>query len=310
MTLPSSGPAREASQVTHFHVSPEESRPVDWKQYEHEIYQHFVTTFPSAQVTKDMQVMGRHSQVERQVDVLIEDAIAGFRLRIAVDAKHRNKRIDVTDVEAFIGYCADIGASKGVLISLKGYTPAAANRAHHDDSDIELDVLNFSELKQFQAFAAFPYAGDNGVVLTAPFGWVIDGTKRKEGVATIYQRGYDLKAACLANEWMYCNFWAKDSTASSLGKLIKHQEAYLRADFPTAKITYLNSPKRESSETTIRCFVEKTYPATEYTGFIEFKDFIFFCVLFSPPELANRNVRKLEHVLRTVMPIKVSQNAA
>jgi hypothetical protein len=44
---------------------------VDWKQYEDEIYQHFVTAFPSAQVTKDRQVMGRHSQVERQVDVLI-----------------------------------------------------------------------------------------------------------------------------------------------------------------------------------------------------------------------------------------------
>jgi hypothetical protein len=165
------------------------------------------------------------------------------------------------------------------------------------------------ELKQFQAFAAFPYAGDNGVLLTAPFGWVVDGTNRKEGVATLYQRGYDLKAAYHAKEWMYVNFWAKDSTASSLGELIKHQEAYLRADFPTAKITYLNSPKRKSSETMIRCFVEQTYPATEYTGFVEFKDFIFFCVLFSPPELANRNVRKLEHVLRTVMPIKVSQNA-
>ncbi len=283
---------------------------MDWKQYEDEIYQHFVTTFPSAQVMKDTQVMGRHSHVERQVDVLIEDTIAGFHLRIAVDAKLRNKRIDVTDVEAFIGYCVDIGASKGVLISLKGYTPAAANRAHHDNSDIELDVLNFSDLKQFQAFAAFPYAGDDGIFLTAPFGWVIDGAKRNEGVATLYQRGYDLKAACLAKEWMYVNFWAKDSTASSLGELIKHQEAYLRADFPTAKIKYLIGPKRNLGETIIRCFVEKTYPATEYTGFVEFKDFIFFTVMFSPPELANRNVRKLEHVLRTVMPIKVSQNAA
>jgi GNAT superfamily N-acetyltransferase len=108
---------------------------VDWKQYEEEIYQHFITTFPSAQVTQDTQVLGRYSQVERQIDVLIEGTIAGFHLRIVVDAKHRNKRIDVTDVEAFIGYCADIGASKGVLISLNGYTPAAASRAHHDDSE-------------------------------------------------------------------------------------------------------------------------------------------------------------------------------
>jgi hypothetical protein len=280
---------------------------VDWKQYEDEIYEYFITTFPSAQVTKDTQIMGRHSQVERQVDVLIEDTIAGFRLRIAVDAKHRKKKIDVTDVEAFIGYCADIGASKGVLISLKGYTPAAARRAHNDESDIELDVLNFSELKQFQAFGAFPYAGDNGVFLAAPFGWVIDGTKRDDSVATLYQRGYDLLAADRANEWMYVNFWAKDSTALSLDELIKHQEKYLRVEFPAAEITYLKGPKTVSGETKIRCLIEKTYPAPEYTGFIEFEDFIFFCVMYSPPELANRNLRKLEHVLRSAVPIKVSQ---
>jgi hypothetical protein len=35
------------------------------------------------------------------------------------------------------------------MVSLNGYTKAAANRAHHDDSDIELDVLPFGELKLF-----------------------------------------------------------------------------------------------------------------------------------------------------------------
>ena len=78
-----------------------------------------------------------------------------------------------------MGFCSDIGAHKGVMVSLNGYTKAAANRAHHDDSDIELDVLPFGELKLFQAFGALPYAGGYGVALPAPFGWIIDALPQR-----------------------------------------------------------------------------------------------------------------------------------
>lgn len=282
---------------------------MDWRQYEDEIFQHFVEAFPNAQISKNIYLTGRYSQVQRQIDVLIEDQIAGFHMRIVVDGKFRNKCIDVTDVEAFIGYCADIGASKGVLISLEGYTPAAANRAHADDSDIELDVLNFSELAQFQAFGALPYSGEHGVFLNAPFGWVIDGAKKDGFVAALYQRGYDLKSAAAANEWMYINFWVKDQRCNDLEALINKQGEDLLSHFPKAKITYQVGPKRKSGETKVRCFMEESYPAIEYTGFVEFDDFIFFCVLFTPPQFANRNIRKLEHILRTVVPLKVRKNA-
>lgn len=281
---------------------------MNWKQYEDEIFEYFKNTYPSAQVSRDAHLTGRFSLVERQVDVLIEDSIAGFRLRIVVDAKFRGKRIDVTDVEAFIGYCLDIGASKGVLIAQNGYTPAAINRAHLDDTDIELDVLNFEELKQFQAFGAFPFAGDNGVFITAPFGWIIDGAQRTGAIATLYQRGYDLDKAGRAKEWMYINFWSKDEIAPNLQALLDYQESYLKADYPNAKISLMHGPKRATGETQIRCFEEPSYPSTEYTGFIEFDAFIFFCVLFTPRELANRNLRKLDHILRTAMQIHFSSD--
>jgi len=283
---------------------------VDWKLYEEEIYQHFAEEFPSAHIVRDARIIGRYSKVERQIDVLIEGSIAGFHFRIAVDAKHRNRPVDVTDVEAFIGLCADVNASKGVLISLKGHSHAATSRAYNDDSSIELDVLNFSELKQFQAHAALPFAGDNGVFLMAPFGWIVDGTKIGGAVATLYQRGYDLNKAGRAKEWMYVNFWAKDATASTLDALIKHQDDGMLKDFPGAIITYQEGPRREMGTTKIRYVIEQSYPAHEYTGFVEFDQFIFFCVLFTPPELAARNLRKLEYVLSTVMPFGVKRAAA
>jgi hypothetical protein len=283
---------------------------VDWKLYEEEIYQHFAEEFPSACIVRDARIIGRYSKVERQVDVLIEGTIAGFRLRIAIDAKHRSRRIDVTDVEAFIGFCADIDASKGVLISLKGHSQAATNRAYNDDSSIELDVLNFSDLKLFHSHAALPYAGSHGVFLMAPFGWIVDGTMRKDAVATLYQRGYDLDKAGRAKEWMYVNFWAKDATVPTLDALIKHQDEGILKDFPSAKVTYQEGPRREKGATKIRWMIEQSYPAHEYTGFVEFEHFIFFCVLFTPPELASRNLRKLEYILSTVMPFGVKHATA
>lgn len=280
---------------------------MDWKQYEDEIFGHFRQEFPNAQITADGKVTGRYSKVERQVDVLVDDTLAGFALRIAIDAKHRGRPIDVVDVESFIGFCADVSANKGLMISLSGFTTAAVNRAHYDDSDIELDVLNFAELKQFQGFGAVPYAGKVGVLIPAPFGWVIDGTRREGAVATLYQRGRDLNEAGQAREWMYINFWTKDEKASSLEGLIEYQESHLRTKFPKADISYKDGPKRERDRTKVRRFVEESYPALEYTGFVEFDEFIFFCVLFTPAEFEKRNLRKLDYVLRSVLPIHVKQ---
>jgi Restriction endonuclease len=279
-----------------------------WKQYEDEIFDHFRNEFPSARIVRDVRVPGRFSQVERQVDILIDDTVAGFDVRIAIDAKHHNKRLDVTDVEAFLGFCNDIDAHKGVLISLMGYTKAATNRAHYDESDIELDVLNFAELKRFQAFSALAYAGGHGVVLPAPFGWIVDGKRQLDGsVATLYQRGYDLKQAQQAHEWMYVNFWIKKDDVTTLEILLAHQESYLLTKFSEAKITYLDGPARKVGVTKIRRFEEKTYPVPEYTGFVVFDEFIFFCVMFTPPEFANRNLRKLNYILRSVIPFRLKE---
>ena len=199
-------------------------------------------------------------------------------------------------------FCSDIGAHKGVMVSLNGYTKAAANRAHHDDSDIELDVLPFGELKLFQAFGALPYAGGYGVVLPAPFGWIIDGSRPKGHIAALYQRGLDLEQAQRVNEWMYVNFLIREGEVNTLEKLLVQQESYMLSHYPQAKIDYRDGPERKYGITRIRCFEEKSYPAPEYTGFVEFDQFIFFCVMYTPREFLNRNLRKLNAILKAVVP--------
>ncbi|MCZ7624753.1 MAG: restriction endonuclease [Candidatus Methylomirabilis sp.] len=132
---------------------------MDWKQYEKEISDYFRSEYPDATVIPDAKIKGKYSKIERQIDLLIEGEMAEFRFRAVVDGKYRNTKIDVNDVEAFMGLARDVEADKGVMISTEGYSSAAMNRAYYDDSGIELDVLNFKEPEPVSCFWCNPLLG-------------------------------------------------------------------------------------------------------------------------------------------------------
>ena len=194
---------------------------------------------------------------------------------------------------------------------MEGYTPATVNRAHNDDLDIILDVLNMEELKAFQGFAAFPYSGDRGVSITAPFGWIVDAAQRPGMVATLYERGLSFEEAVRNNEFMYVTFWDKrNDKVNSLDALLKYQEGYMLAGSPDAEILLLERARnrRAGAETLIRRFKKRTYPTPEYTGFVDFENFIFMCVLFTPEHMERKNLRKLRFVIGDAFPITVTHD--
>lgn len=278
---------------------------MNWKDYEKDIYQQFKDMYPKAEITYDAKVLGRYSKVERQVDILIEDYAAGESITIMVDAKFFGKNIDVKDVESFIGMMQDIGADKGLLITQKGYSKAAISRAHNDPARIELDILNFDELKKFQAFSALPYSGKHGVILPAPFGWVIDAGVRDGALAALYQRGLTVKEARERSEWMYLNIFSKDKNIQDMDSFLKFHETNILKEFPEAKISYQKTAKRDKYKTLIRTIEINEYPTIEYTGFVDFGDSIFFCVLFTPEKLKEKNIKKLRHIISKVLPFNV-----
>jgi tetratricopeptide (TPR) repeat protein len=284
----------------------------DWQQYEREIEEQFRETYPSARITHNAKLVGKFSKVERQIDLLIEEQASDFAFRIVVDAKCRGRKIDVGDVEAFLGLTRDVEAHTGMMIALEGYTLAAVNRAHYDDLDVILDVLNLDELKAFQGLTAIPYAGEHGVVIGAPFGWVADATKRQGMLATLYERGLTFEEALHNNEFMYINFWNKKdkNEVNNLDALLKHQEAYLLEGSPGAEIRLLEGvpSQKVGARTLIRRFKKKTYPVPEYTGFVDFENFVFMCVLFTPEPLERKNLRKLRFVLREAFPMTVTRD--
>lgn len=275
---------------------------MNWQEYEGEIFEELHCRYPDATITRNATVPGRFSQVLRQIDILIEAQVLDAPIRVIVDAKKRAAPIDVNDVESFVSMMADVGAHRGIMISSSGYTKAATARAHNEvNQDIELDVFTLDELKHLQGHLAFPFSGSRGVILEAPFGWVIDAQRRQGAVACLYQRGYDLEAAGRAKEWMYLNFWHKDAAAPDLDGLLRLQAGTLK----DGVLTYLPGVERTDARTVIRVAQVPGYPTPEYTGFVEFDDFVFFAVLFTTPEMSKRNLRKLREILRTVMPINV-----
>lgn len=285
---------------------------MDWKKYEHEIAEQFRAYYPSARITHNATLIGKFSKIERQIDILVEEQPSDLTYRIVVDAKYRGRKIDVGDVEGFLGFVRDTGATTGVMVALEGYTPAAMDRAHNDDLDIILDVLNLDELKSFQGETAIPYSGEHGASVAAPFGWIVDATKRQNALAWLYQRGLSFEEAVGIREFMYINFWSKKKEqVTTLDDLVVYQETYIKQYLPGAEIQYLENPSnhRAGKRTLIRIVRHPKYPTPEYTGFIDFDEFVLLCVLFSPEQLERKNLRKLRYILRDAFPMQVQQQA-
>jgi Restriction endonuclease len=82
------------------------------------------------QVERDVRLPSRSGGKDRQIDILIRVPLAdmGEELMV-VDCKRYGTKVDIKDVEAFIGMVEDVGAAIGLLVTTEGYTVGATGRA-------------------------------------------------------------------------------------------------------------------------------------------------------------------------------------
>lgn len=273
---------------------------MDWRDYEDAVCDEFRGRYPKATISKNVRLRGRLSGVARQIDILIDALVAGTPVRTIVDTKMYNKPVDVKVVEEFLGLMADVEAPRGLMVTTVGYSDAAIQRAHRDASDTELDVMSLDEFKQSQGPGGFPFHGGRAVFLPAPFGWVLD-TSVDGMLAVLYQRGRDFAEATLNYEWAYVNFWHKDvaGSPSTLNGLLEKQDRDLKNENANTEILHLDGVERDEPNV-VRLAKRPHYPAWEYTGLMDFPDFMFFIVVFTLPEVAKRNLRKLKEMLQWV----------
>jgi len=115
-----------------------------------QIYERCVAAFTAEEedslsitITPNAKLRGLISGRSRQIDVLVEDMrFAPKMFRLIVDAKHRKRKLDIDDVEAFEGKMRDVQACHGVLVASSGVTKSATKRAQ---SSITITILTFEE---------------------------------------------------------------------------------------------------------------------------------------------------------------------
>jgi NAD-dependent dihydropyrimidine dehydrogenase PreA subunit len=124
-----------------------------WRQYEEEIHALLsAKADPDAHVAFDVRVPGHRSGINRQIDVYVTGAFAGSVLpnpaTLAVDCKCWSAKVDVSDVDRFVGLLEDIGADMGLLITTVGFSKAAQDRAAQARG-VHLQVITFDELAEW-----------------------------------------------------------------------------------------------------------------------------------------------------------------
>ena len=273
---------------------------VNWKEYEDEVFQECERVFrlQGAEVIKNAYLVGRYSGVKRQIDIIINGLKDGEIVSdCLVECKHYAQKINVKIVDSFIGCLEDVGVERGLLVSEKGFTKAAINRAHKGKENIEVDILSLGDLQQFQGYGAITYSGDKALIIAPAFGWIIDGKHRIDAPAVFYRRGLSFDEAMRKEkEWMYLQIGAKET--ETIDSIIEFQNSQLKKKDERAEIR-----QYEREGLTVREAFLPSYPNPEITVFREFDRFIAFLVLFCPECYIRRDTNKAISMLNKAVPM-------
>ena len=102
----------------------------DWKQFEIAVTTFVAALDPSAKVTHDAIIPDSDTGLPRQRDVWVEAKFGQhFPIQILLSCKYRQEKLNVQDVDAFLGELRSSGAHKGVMYSRTGFTQTAIGKA-------------------------------------------------------------------------------------------------------------------------------------------------------------------------------------
>jgi len=284
---------------------------MSWQKYESEVYNLLQMYVPSGSIRKNVKLIGKLSKSSRQIDVLMEDSLYTEKIQIVVECKRYSRKVHVKDVESFIGLVKDVGADKGLMLTNKGYTEGAINRAVNEEMELELDVINFDELKEIQTnIAAVAFMYGYKIFMRPPIGWIVDGYRGfMEGhQITMYQRGLVLSEAIKKKrEWLNLDLKGKNCPDTfNFERFIKDLDEFFKERFPSAPISYEFLAIREKEEVALFRILRPDSDVVRFHGFVDFPDCVASIVLFCKPEFQQKNIKKIKWVMATVEVEKYS----
>lgn len=119
-----------------------------WRKYERQIHKELTSIFTECDFEFDDRIFGKYSKIDRQIDISIRGKVGGNKILGIIDCKYFSTKVDVKIVENFLGMIEDTKANFGLLITNKGYSLAAKNRANV--KNLRLDIIEFDELENIK----------------------------------------------------------------------------------------------------------------------------------------------------------------
>lgn len=123
--------------------------PLSWKEYEGAVLEHLRQEFAGVAVRvlgtdagQQHTVIGRFSLSPRQLDVAAY-GVGDERPFFIADAKKHGRKLNIKDVECFVGMADDIGVDFAALLAPAGFSAAAERRANA--ASIHLELLTIEE---------------------------------------------------------------------------------------------------------------------------------------------------------------------
>lgn len=130
----------------------------DWKRLELLVAAIQRDLAPEAKVTHNAKVQGVDSEVMRQIDVLVEQHVGQYPMRVVIDCKDYASPVDAKGVEEFIGLVRDVRAHRGAMVCPSGFTSTAKKLAKKNQ--IELYRPADTDPHKWQVQISVPVACD------------------------------------------------------------------------------------------------------------------------------------------------------
>jgi len=99
----------------------------EYEQFVEDIYRALTKDDRFTSIERDVMLEGKDGP--RQIDVLLRSEVANLNLLTVIECRDYQSRLDVTHIDGFHSKLQDVNASKGVLVSRKGFSNTARQKS-------------------------------------------------------------------------------------------------------------------------------------------------------------------------------------
>lgn len=278
-----------------------------WQEYEQRVLNYFQNRFLDGKIEKNVKLFGRLSETDREIDILLSTTVFGCSMQLAIECKDWSKKLDVADIDSFIGKLNDVGISKGIIISKKGYSESAYVRVRKEIG-IQLQVLDFENLPLFHNFWANPYRGNVGAIVYAPNGWLVNIVKPSnfggDALCMLAPFEFDTNEAYSRKQLMYFNI-NSILNGPDLTKLFVEQDEVVMKKWPKSKIKHWEEKYIKGGTIKYRLIQYPERGFSEFTGGLECDDFFAYCVSIVPTDYKPDDLARLQFVMNELILVKL-----